>query len=393
MTCTLMHKNIPVVDLEIERDNGYIDKIGILHNPAHLPIGTTGLRSVDKNKPNRAALNDWWLGRSIPASRDKIEAALCVLDLRTTAALIVKCYGLSLSDQYWVMPKGSGLNWNQVNFFENDFSRDIGDVLFGQAPKNIASINMLSPDATSDGWLRKKWSIVAGKRVLIKGGSGVFKQEPFNEVIATAVMDRLNISHIPYDLHSTSSSEGEKIYSTCENFVTTQTELVPAWRVVQTMKRLNNDSELAHLLRCCEELGMDVQGIIPAIDKMITLDYIIANEDRHYNNFGFLRNADSLEWLGFAPIYDSGTSLWYNTQNINAVVAAKPFKKNHDEQMKLVQLLDWFNYDGLKDINAYCTEVLAKSDSITHERAVAIGNAVVSRAGLVEQMRIDIETP
>ncbi len=41
---------------------------------------------------------------------------------------------------------------------------------------------------------------------------------------------------------------------------------------------------------------------------MIVLDYIIANEDRHLNNFGLLRNAETLEWYGFAPIYDSGSS-------------------------------------------------------------------------------------
>ena len=387
MACTLMHKNIPVVDLKIEPDNGYIDKIGILHNPEHLPIGTTGLKSADINKPNRAALNDWWLGRSIPASRDQLEAALCALDLRTPAALIVKCYGLSLSDQYWVMPKGSGLCWDNINFFDNDFSRDIGEILFGQKPKDITNINMLSPDATSDGWLRKKWSIVKGKRVLIKGGSGVFEQEPFNEVIATAVMERLNIIHVPYDLFSMLSSEEEKIYSVCENFVTSQTELVPAWRVVQTLKRLNSDSELAHLLRCCEELGMEASGIISDIDKMLTLDYIIANEDRHYNNFGFLRNAESLEWMGFAPIYDSGTSLWYNTQKVGAIVDAKPFKKKHDEQIKLVQSLNWFDYDALKDINAYCAEIFARSSTIANDRAEVIGNAVMRRAGLVEKMR------
>jgi len=388
-----MHKNIQVMDLEIDPDNGYIDKIGILHNPEHLPIGTTGQKNADKNKPNRAALNDWWLGRSIPASRDKVEAALCALDLRTPAALIIKCYGLSLSDQYWVKPKDSELCWNDINFFENDFSGDVGEILFGVAPKDIASINMISPDNTSDGWLRKKWSIAEGKRVLIKGGSGVFEQEPFNEVIATAVMERLKINHVPYALFSEPSSEGEKMYSVCENFVTAQAELVPAWRVVQTMKRLNSDSELAHLLRCCEGLGMDTPNIISAVDKMLTLDYIIANEDRHYNNFGFLRNAESLEWIGFAPIYDSGTSLWYNTQRVGAVVEAKPFRKNHDEQIKLVQNLNWFDYDSLKDIAAYCAEIFARSSTIAHERAEAIGNAVMRRAGLVEQMRIDLEVP
>lgn len=32
------------------------------------------------------------------------------------------------------------------------------------------------------------------------------------------------------------------------------------------------------------------------------------NKDRHFNNFGVLRNTETLEWLGMAPIYDSGSS-------------------------------------------------------------------------------------
>ena len=206
-------------------------------------------------------------------------------------------------------------------------------------------------------------------------------------------MKRLQIPHIAYDLLFESASEGEKAYSVCENFVTANTELVPAWRVVQTMKRLNNDSELTHLLRCCEGLGMEMTGIISAIDKMLTLDYIIANEDRHYNNFGFLRNAETLEWISFAPVYDSGTSLWYNTQRVGSAVESKPFRKNHDEQLKLVQNLSWFDYDALKGVDADCDEIFARSSTIALERAKAIGNAVVRRAGLVEQMRIDLEIP
>jgi len=38
-----------------------------------------------------------------------------------------------------------------------------------------------------------------------------------------------------------------------------------------------------------------IPGASMAIDKMLVLDYIISNEDRHYNNFGFIRNADTLE--------------------------------------------------------------------------------------------------
>lgn len=45
---------------------------------------------------------------------------------------------------------------------------------------------------------------------------------------------------------------------------------------------------------------------------MIVLDYIIANEDRHLNNFGAIRDANTLAWIGMAPIYDSGASLGFD---------------------------------------------------------------------------------
>lgn len=45
---------------------------------------------------------------------------------------------------------------------------------------------------------------------------------------------------------------------------------------------------------------------IPQIEKqisdMIVLDSIIANEDRHFNNFGFIRNPQTLEWKCLAPV-------------------------------------------------------------------------------------------
>jgi hypothetical protein len=72
-----------------------------------------------------------------------------------------------------------------------------------------------------------------------------------------------------------------------------------------------------------------------ALDRMLAVDYIICNEDRHWNNFGLVRYADTLEWLGFAPVYDSGTSLWYD-KRVGAKVQCKPFRKDHAEQIKLV---------------------------------------------------------
>ena len=50
---------------------------------------------------------------------------------------------------------------------------------------------------------------------------------------------------------------------------------------------------------------------------MVLLDYLLVNEDRHFNNFGIIRDANTLKWLDVAPIFDSGESLNnFNIENV-----------------------------------------------------------------------------
>jgi len=42
---------------------------------------------------------------------------------------------------------------------------------------------------------------------------------------------------------------------------------------------------------------------------MFILDFIMLNNDRHLNNFGIIRNVCNLNWIGIAPIFDTGQSL------------------------------------------------------------------------------------
>ena len=227
MNYRLMHKDIPVAALTIDDITGAIVKLGELYNVAHVPIGI----AVKKNEIDRASLNEWWQGRAIPASRQGIRQALKELNLNTTQNLVDKCMGLSLSDQYWICPVNTSITWAEVNFFENSFSDDVGNVLFGKGSSS-RQISLMSPDNTSDGWLKKKWTIIDGKRCLIKGGSGATQQEPYNEVFASAVMQKLQIPHIPYTL----MIQEEYPYSVCEDFITPQTELVSAWYIMQKKK-------------------------------------------------------------------------------------------------------------------------------------------------------------
>lgn len=376
MDYTLMHKNIPVVDMVIDQ-TGYIAKLRDVHDICHLPPGI----GMVKASIDRKSLNDWWIGRSIPASRAGLDAALQSIGIASPTLLLEKSYGLSLSDQYWICPKDSGLLWENVNFFQNDFSGDMGEILFGHEPPDPARVSLMSPDNTSDGWLQKKWVIADGKRFLMKGGSFPYHQEPLNEVIACAVMRRLGVAHVPYTL----IKDGEKPYSLCENFITPETELIPAWRILQTQKQPNDRSLRSHFFACCDALG--IPDVKAALDKMLTADYIIANEDRHWNNFGCVRNAETLAWIGFAPVFDSGTSLWYNRPNVGSRVEGKPFRKSHEEQIKLVDDLGWYDVDALDGLGDEVIEIFSASEEVDEARRAAIAKAVTERAGQVERIK------
>lgn len=352
MKCTLMHRRVEVAKLELDDETGIIRKIESVMSAEHVPVGVP----VKKGIADRSELNKWWTDRSIPASRSGVREALETLELTDTKILLIRCFGLSLSDQYWIRPEGTGLTWEKINFFDNSFSDDMGDVLFGK-PNKAEDFDFSSPDNTSDGYLKKRWKIINGKRCLIKGGSNLERQQPFNEVIASKIMDRLGIDHAPYSI----LWEDDEPYSVCEDFVTRDTELISAWRIMQTQKKDNSMSVYRHFVNCCKSLG--APDIVPALDRMIVLDYIIANEDRHLNNFGLLRNAATLEWLGFAPIYDSGSSLGYNSLlsqiHTEKNITCKPFKRRHDEQVKLVTSFDWIDFSKLSDAGDIVREVFS----------------------------------
>lgn len=378
---TLMHKNVAVADIEIDEALGGVTKIRNITAKEHLPVGTIRIQRDDE-VVDRYAFNQWWTGRSIPASRMGVSDALETLGIYNTKLLLTKCLGLSLSDHYWIKPYNKNIVWEDVNFFDNDFSDDIGDVLFGMNGKN-ADFDFVSPDNTSDGNLQKRWKIIDGKRCLLKSGSTPFRQQPFNEVIATLIMNKLGIEHVPYTIIWIDN----KPYSVCEDFVTKDTELISAWRVLQLRQKENHESSYLHYVNICKELGID---IVPALDRMIVLDYIIANEDRHYNNFGLLRDANTLEWIGAAPIFDSGTSLWYDisARGISTYdIPCKPFKKKHSEQLRMVSSFDWLDISKLNGIEDEILNILCEDNAVLYveaERAKAIAAEVRKRIDTLE---------
>ncbi len=379
MRYTLMQKNYPVMNLTISQDCTQVTQIGGIYDWKRIPLGL--------QQPLQQFINHWWHHRAIPASRSGLSQALHTLHLHAPEELLMQCLGLSLSDQYWVKPLNSSITWEQVNFFDNPFSEDVGNILLGGKPSNT-SVSLLSPDGSVNGWLKKKWKILDGKRCLLKGGSN-FWSEPFNEVIASMIADRLNIPHVAYWL----SFEGKHHapMSICEDFITRDTELIEASQIDRILTKSPDESKYQHFCRCCDALH--IPDYEKSLDEMLVLDYLIANQDRHKGNFGAIRDVETLEFLGFAPIFDCGTSLRYDTPDAyiepDLNIESQPFCSFHDEQIQLVQHPERFNLNALQGISEEI-KVLFEDERakayIPSSRAEKMIQVIAMRIQMLEQI-------
>ncbi len=80
---------------------------------------------------------------------------------------------------------------------------------------------------------------------------------------------------------------------------------------------------------------------------MMILDYLICNQDRHFGNFGAIRDAVTLEWVGFAPILTAARAFGSTSTPQNRRTGrcpAKPFAATQQAQLALAR-------DGLPALN------------------------------------------
>lgn len=119
---------------------------------------------------------------------------------------------------------------------------------------------------------------------------------------------------------------------------------------MQTIKIKQNESFYYPLKKVCLGLGISEQDFTNFMDYQIMTDYLMTNTDRHMNNIAIMRNPDTLEILGFAPIYDSGNSMFYNVPYENLSQIRMDEIKTHSFVEKEVKLLQYVHDRSLVDI-------------------------------------------
>jgi len=272
---------------------GYAAKILSVHGPREL-------LPLDMEITDDGILK-WMERRVIPKNRTFVEEILRSfgLSLGDTKGIIDVCKGLSLNDSYWIVPEGFDGSFSDFNLYENRFSEILSLVAYTGVTQSDAEFGT-SPELTTDGMLPKAWRFIEKEGIfLYKGGTSGFAnsgKEPYSEFYASQIAATMNLDAVHYDLEKWKGILASK----CKLFTDINTAFIPIGRIVKS-------GGLDAVVQYYDGLGT---GYSDAVRDMLVFDALVYNEDRHFGNFGLLRDNHTGAIKAPAPIFDNGLSLF-----------------------------------------------------------------------------------
>ena len=221
----LMNKNTPVLVAEYNTTLNVFDRMYEIIDINYAPLIIKNYYEEEQDALILLKrLGEWFNGRGIPSWRDKLDLLLHRLNIETPTELLDKAFGLSLSDQYWLKPYDLEIKYDDINFFDNDF--DYAEFLEASLSLDSKTIkkeaSLKTPNNTTDGMLKKAWVIENKTRYLLKGGYKNEILQPFNEVLASMICERLGFDHVTYTL----DTYKDTVVSKCPCFINKNTELI-----------------------------------------------------------------------------------------------------------------------------------------------------------------------
>ena len=371
----LKHKDLDVAMMKMDVRTGMIEYVLAVYLPEELPAGCA---------PDGTGLGEWWKLRAIPDSRKGIRQVLSRLSEATSQSLMLSSYGLSLTDHHWIQPVGQELYWKDLNFYENDFTDELGDILTdSERDRSVPDgISKLSPSVSVNGDMKKKWIIRGGRRYLLKVNPNYHSQQTVNEVIAGKLHERLGWkNYVSYEVGTIHISGRKYPCSLSPMFTSVETEFVSAYQIVAAYKVPNDVSLYEALIRQAVSLGADEKEVRAFLEYMILTDFILTNTDRHLNNFGFIYDPRQHRLSGMAPLFDTGNSLFYDYDVIphggNLLdIPVNSFSKREADQLHYVKSDAGVKLERLVHFPEEAEALLREYTDMTDERAAETARTI-----------------
>lgn len=208
---------------------------------------------------------------------------------RDRAKISLSYHCVSLTDVYWVKEKGEDISYEQLNLYDNSLNEAIVELSLRGKPMTVTN-QELAPDLSTKGYFPKAWIRRKNEFILLKdGGDNAVKKE----LVASRVCQCFDFKQVVYR---------EGFY--CGQRVTESS--------IITSKRYSIISKMAFEIYAQNH---DLDVLEECIKKdpktyygMNILDYLVGNIDRHPENWGFLVDNETNDYISLYPIMDFNQS-------------------------------------------------------------------------------------
>lgn len=196
----------------------------------------------------------------------------------------------TITDNYWIRPIGSDLTYNDVKFSDDYFSNLALKGNYDSFNKAANSKKSRTPELTNVGSFEKCWKLRDNKWWMYKKAT---HNEMFSEIFVYELGKELGFNMAIYERGSGFIKSLDFTKGASVNFEPASTFMGDNEDYLDVIKALKGICPAA----------------IPDYIRMIFMDTITANPDRHTNNFGLLRDTKTGKIIGFAPNYDNNMAL------------------------------------------------------------------------------------
>lgn len=269
--------------------------------------------------------DSWLATRAIDSHRANSRLLKKALRLaeRDDLSTVIYAHGATITDNYWIKFPDENLSYADVKFDNSYFARLALTGNYDSFNKAASGRYNKTPELTNIGSFEKCWKLINGRWYMYKKANS---NEMFSELLACRLGQSLRMNMAEYE-------RGNGYIKTLDFTNDASVNFEPAAAF------MGENEDYLDVIMALNKL---CSNAVPDYIRMIFLDTLITNPDRHTNNFGLLRDIKTGELTGLAPNFDNNMALiarGYPSMPGKSDILIKLFREVLDEYPEYEKLI------------------------------------------------------
>ena len=205
------------------------------------------------------------------------------------AKISLSYHCVSLTDVFWVKDQDENIAFDKINLYDNPLNEAIIELSLRGRQMTVTN-QELAPDLSTKGYFPKAWIRCDNGFKLLKDGG---EQTVRRELLASEICQCFDIPQVRY---AARDYQGQIV---TESDIITSKEYSIISKMAFDIYAVNHDLDTIEVCTKLDPItyyGMNI------------LDYLVGNTDRHPENWGFLINNETNQYVSLYPIMDFNQS-------------------------------------------------------------------------------------